>query len=149
VLWTSAIFAAGWIISVPLRSLARWPIVYSVLAGLIGAGIVVGVDATNGAVDWSLQVAAPAALLAALAVGTVHKATRGFAEWGLPGLAATAAWGAIVWSVADGLINRFYGEPFVGAAFGLVVVAAPISAVSLYLHFGLGVRLDLGRFFHV
>lgn len=148
VLWTSAVLGAGWLVLVPLRRISRWPVAYSVLVGLIGAAMTVGVDATWGPVDWSLQVAAPVALLAAISVAALAKVTRRFSDWGLPALATATIGSAVVWSVTDGLINRFYGEPFIGAAFALLVLAAPISAVAFYLHYGLRVRVDLRKLFH-
>lgn len=148
VLWTSAVLGAAWLVLVPLRRLARRPLAYSLLVGLVAAAMTVGVDATWGPIDWSLQVAAPVAVLVAISVALLAKVSRRFSQWGLPALAAAAMGVAVVWSVTDGLINRFYGEPFIGAAFALLVVAAPVTAVSLYLHYGLGVRVDLRRFLH-
>ena len=146
--WAMVVLLALWIALVPLRRLFRWPMVYAVVVGVMGGGGVVGADALNGHIDWSVQIALPVSAVVFGAVGTLLRVTRGFRDWGLPALAVCVLGVALTAVVTDGLVNRFYGEPFVSGTYALLVVAVPTAAVSFYLQ-RRGVRVDLRRLFHM
>ena len=148
ILWSIGGLLALWLAVVPLRPLLRRPVLYGVVVSTMVSVIAVGVDATWGSIGWSLEVAVPLGLLVLFWFGALYRASRRFTVWGLP-FAAMALLGiATTVSIADGLVNRLYGEPFIGPAFVLLVVAVPFASVALYLHRA-GVRLDLRKVLHL
>lgn len=148
ILWTIGGLLAIWLAAVPLRPLLGRPVLYGVVVSTMVSAIVIGVDATWGTIGWSLEVAVPVGLLVLLWFGVLYRTSRRFTVWELPlGAAALLAVTSTV-AIADGLVNRLYGEPFIGPTFVLLVAAVPLASVALYLHRA-GVRLDLRKVFHL
>jgi hypothetical protein len=148
ILWTVGGIGALWLAAVPLRPLLRHPVLYGVVVSAMVSGIIIGVDATWGTIGWSLEVAVPVGLLVLGWFGAVYRTSRRFTVWGLPVAAAVLLAITTTVSIADGLVNRLYGEPFIGPTFVLLVAAVPLASLSLYLH-RIGVRLDLRKVFHL
>jgi len=148
ILWSIGGLLALWLAVVPLRPLLRRPVLYGVVVSTMVSAIVIGVDATWGSIGWSLEVAVPIGLLVLFWFGALYRASRRFSVWGLPVVAVALLGIATTVSVADGLVNRLYREPFIGPAFVLLVVAVPLASVALYLHRA-GVRIDLRKVLHL
>jgi hypothetical protein len=148
ILWSIGGLLALWLAVVPLRPLLHRPVLYGVVISTMVSAIVIGVDATWGTIGWSLEVAVPLGLLVLAWFGALYRASGRFTVWGLPVAATTLLGIAATVSIADGLVNRLYGEPFIGPTFVLLVAAVPLASVALYLHRA-GVRLDLRKVFHL
>ena len=149
ILWAAGILAAVWLMLVPLRPLTRILPAYAAVVAVAIAGLTVAVDASVGDVDWSLRIFLPVAAMTFLSVAAVYIASSRFTQWGLPVLGVGATVVALTVTVADGLINRLYGEPFIGVSAILLVIAVPTATVSWYLHSAVGVRVDLRKLFHL
>jgi len=147
-LWVAGGLVYAWAMAVPIRPLARRPLAYSLAAGLGAIGYLLAIDISDPPVDWALRVAVPIFLTAAAAVLAVSLASKGFRSWDLRALAAIVLGVSVAMTVADGAINLYFGEPAVGSMIATVLIAVPVAATSLYLHYRVGIRIDLRKVFH-
>lgn len=137
-----------WSILVPARRLYRRPLLMSLVTGGLALSLLVAIDLSIPPLDWSRNVAAPAAALATVMVLICHRVSNGLSRWNLPTLSIVFLCAAILSTVVDGLINRYVGQPFIGAMSILLVLAVPATAIAYYLHYIAGVRIDLQKVFH-
>ena len=149
ILWLAGGIFFLWFILIPARILYRRPLLLSIMTGTVAIGVLVAIDVSVPPLDWSIEVAAPIALMVAAATLVCYRISRGFSQWDLPVIAVFFLCGSILTTVIDGLVNTLFGQAFIGPMSILLVIAVPTVAIAYYLHYIAGIRIDLQKLFHL
>jgi hypothetical protein len=149
ILWLTGASFFLWFILIPVRFLYSRPFLLSLTTGTAAISVLVAIDVIVPPLDWSIEVAAPIALMVVATTMVCHRISQGFSQWDLPVFAVFFLCGSILATVIEGLINVFFGEAFIGPMSILLVIAVPLVTITYYVHYIAGIRINVQKLFHL